>query len=333
MIYAKSGSSSLKATKHRPILITGSHRSGSTWVGKMVAASREVGYLQEPFHPCHDPGLFQASIDLFNIYIQDHNAARYEAATRNLLKFRYSPLARMAGPRGLRDAGASILFAACHFRYRLERRRPLLKDPLALFSAEWLADRFNAQVVVLVRHPAAFANSLAKANWRYPFDNLLKQPRLMEDHLSGFRRDIEHMVRHGDDIVGEAILIWRITHHVIAGYQRRRPDWLIFRHEDLSRDPVRSFAPIFQYLGLDYGVRVQQFIDDCTRFGNPVERPSEQWPAFARLDSRRNVNRWAERLSPLDIARVKEGTADVWHHFYDESDWPAHAPLQRVRAG
>jgi len=293
----------------------------------MLAGSREVGYLWEPMNPNHDPGLFEVAAEFPNTYIPDHDIAMYEAAFRNLLKFRYSPLASIARRRSLHDIKIALLFTAYHFRYRAERRRPLLKDPFALFSAEWIADRFNAQVVVVARHPAAFVNSLVKANWRYPFVHFLKQPRLIEDHLSLFRPDIERMVRQGDDIVGEGVLLWRITHHVIERYRRTRPDWLYVRHEDLSRDPVRCFAPMFGHLGIDYTRRIQRFIDRRTRPGNPIERTGETWPAYAPLDSRSNVDRWATRLSRQDIARVKEGTVDVWPHFYAERDWSAQVPL------
>ena len=34
----------------RPILVTGSHRSGSTWLGQMIGASDAVGYIHEPFN-------------------------------------------------------------------------------------------------------------------------------------------------------------------------------------------------------------------------------------------------------------------------------------------
>ena len=34
----------------RPILVTGSHRSGTTWTDKMLALSSQVVYFQEPFN-------------------------------------------------------------------------------------------------------------------------------------------------------------------------------------------------------------------------------------------------------------------------------------------
>jgi LPS sulfotransferase NodH len=47
----------------KPILVTGSHRSGSTWVGTMLATSPSVGYVQEPFSLNHRPGIFSAKFD------------------------------------------------------------------------------------------------------------------------------------------------------------------------------------------------------------------------------------------------------------------------------
>src|SRR3954447_1155356 len=34
----------------RPILVTGSHRCGSTWGGRMIASPPRVGYVGEPFN-------------------------------------------------------------------------------------------------------------------------------------------------------------------------------------------------------------------------------------------------------------------------------------------
>ena len=40
----------MSSRRARPILVTGSHRSGSTWVGKMIASHPRVAYVEEPFN-------------------------------------------------------------------------------------------------------------------------------------------------------------------------------------------------------------------------------------------------------------------------------------------
>jgi hypothetical protein len=43
-----------------PILVTGAHRTGTTWVGKMLAASPQVAYISEPLNVWHRPGVLRA---------------------------------------------------------------------------------------------------------------------------------------------------------------------------------------------------------------------------------------------------------------------------------
>jgi hypothetical protein len=37
-------------TSARPIVVTGTHRAGTTWVGEMISKSPEVTYIHEPFN-------------------------------------------------------------------------------------------------------------------------------------------------------------------------------------------------------------------------------------------------------------------------------------------
>jgi len=68
--------------------------------------------------------------------------------------------------------------------------RLILKDPIAALSSDWLAGNFELEVVVLVRHPAAFAASLKRLNWRHPFEHFLQQEMLMERYLDPYRAEI-----------------------------------------------------------------------------------------------------------------------------------------------
>ena len=43
-----------------PILVTGAPRSGSTWVGNVLALDKRTGYVHEPFNKWCPPGLCRA---------------------------------------------------------------------------------------------------------------------------------------------------------------------------------------------------------------------------------------------------------------------------------
>ncbi|MBC6456279.1 MAG: hypothetical protein GDA43_26550 [Hormoscilla sp. SP5CHS1] len=70
----------------KPILVTGAHGSGTTWVGSMIAQSPSVGYINEPFHLNHRPGS-RAKFDYWFTYITDENGANIETSIQDTLNF------------------------------------------------------------------------------------------------------------------------------------------------------------------------------------------------------------------------------------------------------
>ena len=156
------------------------------------------------------------------------------------------------GHPSLVDYRSGVYWARHCLAYRLRGVRPLLKDPIAVFSAEWLAETFGAQVVVLIRHPAAFADSLNRAGWNYDFSNFLRQPLLMERYLYRFADEIRAAAAQPMDILDQASLLWRAIYHTVYEYQQAHPAWYFVRHEDLSLDPIAEFRRLFGYLDLPF---------------------------------------------------------------------------------
>jgi LPS sulfotransferase NodH len=52
-----------------PILVTGTHRSGTTWLGKMLAADASTAYISEPLNVLHRPGVLRAEVRHWYQYI------------------------------------------------------------------------------------------------------------------------------------------------------------------------------------------------------------------------------------------------------------------------
>jgi hypothetical protein len=206
--------------------------------------------------------------------------------------------------------------------------RPLLKDPMALMSAEWLASRYQTHTIVLVRHPAAFASSLKRLNWHFPFGDFLGQPRLMEDYLEPFREDIEEFARTPPDVVTQAILLWRILHTMILRYRLKHPDWMFVRHEDLSGQPYEEFGKLFRALGLSFSGRAYRTIAEYTNQENPVEVEAGIVHQLRR-NSLGNIWNWSQRLSREEILRVRRGADDIARHFYSAADWSPPRPAFR----
>jgi hypothetical protein len=309
----------------RPILVTGCHRSGSTWVGQMIASHPGVGYVHEPFNPVYQPA---CPVTHQWHYVTAEDEARFVPYLRRQLALPQSWWREVrARPDARRLAGATVR-ALQAWRLRLAGARPLLKDPIALFSAEWLADTFGMEVVVVIRHPVAVAGSLKRLGSYFPFRCLLGQPRLLQAHLASFEDEIRRLQQRPPDVVEHAALTWRVLHHVILGYRLRRPDWVFVRHEDLSLHPVAEFRALLGRVGLDFPPRVKRVVEHFTGEGNAGDPPVGD----LRRDSRANLWNWTHRLTPAEVARVRAATEDLARVFYPEADWWAAPGRQRASA-
>jgi Sulfotransferase family len=301
------------------ILVTGSHRSGTGWVGQVLAASpMPIGYIWEPFSVLHRPGTCAARFAHWFPYVCTENEAEIHGPVAAMLEWRYAARDELGALRRPKDAARMARDA---YRYARNRRRgavPLLKDPIAVFSAEWLHQTFGTTPVLLVRHPAAFAASIKRLHLRHPFGDFLAQPLLMRDRLEPFRAEIERFAAREQDILDQAVLLWNIIHHALADYRARHPAWILVRLEDLSRRPIEEFHTLFDKLKLPRDAGVDALVRATSGSSNPAEAST---PDSIRRDSRSHIWNWKRGLSTDEVRRVREGTEAIADGFYGADDW------------
>lgn len=303
----------------RPILVTGGHRSGTGWVGRMLSATPEprVGYIWEPFNLQARRGMCAVPFPYWFFLVDDSNGDAHRAALADTLAFRYRPLAELRSIRSSKDAGRFVQDWIRTERLRRGRARALMKDPIALFSAEWLADTFGMRVTVLTRHPAAFANSLLRRNWGHPFDHFVLQPRLMEQ-LSSFADQIHAFAAREQPLLDQTILLWNVINHRVDEYRTRRPGWTFARLEDVSMDPASWFRAEYERLGLRWTEAVHATIERHSAAGNPLESAD---PTSHVRDSRAAITTWKGQLTREQIRHIRSGTEAVASRFYGDEDW------------
>lgn len=302
-----------------PILVTGAHRSGTTWVGRMLAEARPAAYIHEPFHIHHHPGVCGAAFDRWFTCIRADNAAAFYEDIEKCINLHYNLAAEI---RAGNLPGQWRRIARQYVKYILYRTtgaRAVIKDPLALFSAEWLAATFNMKVVVMIRHPAAFAGSLKKAGWSHPFHHFLAQPLLMQNYLEEFRDEIAWFAKAEQPIMDQAAFLWKLTNSVVLRLKRIYPEWIFVRHEDVSREPAICFKDIFTRLSLPWSSRLERIISYHSRPGNPVE----QIPGGNMIvrDSSANIQAWKTRLTQGEVQRIHDAVKDLSGCFYCEDEW------------
>jgi len=303
-----------------PILITGAHRTGTTWVGKMLTASGQAAYISEPLNVLHRPGVMLKPVRYWYTYICSENEGEYFSSLSDTLRFRYytwEEIKSLRSPKGLLRMGRDW---SSFLSSRLLEKRPLLKDPFAVFSAPWFSNKLSCAVVITIRHPAAFVSSLKRLNWPFNFTELLSQPLLMRDWLESFRSDMEKLRNKPDEIINTSSMLWRVIYSVVKEFQEQHPEIRIVRHEDLSANPLLGFQKLYDDLDLEFSARVRHAITDSSNTDNPKELRRTKKHSV-NLDSRSNIANWKHRLDSNEISQIRDLTEDLYTSFYPDIAW------------
>jgi len=303
-----------------PILVTGAHRSGTTWVGKMIAASPEVAYISEPLNVHHRPGVLRVPTKNWYTYICEENQANFLPAFQDTIRFHYHSWLELGSLRSFKDVGRMLRDLSWFAGGRFRRAHALLKDPFAVFSAPWFAETLGCQIVIVVRHPLAFVSSLKRLNWDFDFRNLLAQPLLMRDYLEPFHDEMKASLVTPKDIIAQGSLLWRMVYTVVAEFRELYPKFWVVHHEDLSYQPEVEFRQLYADLGLAVTPKVRQALVNSSQSGNPEELSKRKVHAV-NLDSRANLTNWKKRLTDEESQRIRVLTMDIAEKFYSVESW------------
>src|SRR3989339_1293252 len=274
----------------KPILIAGLHRSGTTWLAKMLSLPWEVKYISEPFNPNTGLKVFTD----WMVYISEANQAKYlpeiEKPFKFRGKFRFNLPALKYWATGL----------------VLGQKRVLIKGVGgAVYSAEWLVKNFDLEMLGIIRHPAAFYASLKRMNWRFDFNNLLKQDDLMKDYLSPFK---DKMEKKDMSFAEEAGLLWLVVNYVLDIYVTRNSNWILVRHEDLSANSVDQYQELYRRFGLDFTPQIEKAIRVHSGAGNVSDVSDYKKALILKRDSKSIVKNWQKHLSAGEVEIIRNIT-------------------------
>lgn len=312
----------LGSDRPKATLITGAPRSGTTWIGRVLAESPSLYYIHEPFNPHTKMGRDIRNIPLHHhyTYIHDGNESEYYPGVKGIVESQYNWWYGILEARSKRDLVNIWKQYRTYSNYRSHHIYPLIKDPIAIVSAGWIARRFDVNVVTMIRHPAAFVASMKRLNWPFkPSNWALSQPELMRDYLEPFRDEMHELENSDSDIIEQASLLWKVLNYIVLRYKDEHKDWIFLRHEDISRDPVQGFQSLYQSLGLNFTQEIRQIVEEYSGSANPSTAEGESRPI--KLNSKENIRNWEKQLSSVEIKRVRNIVEDVAKSFYTDADW------------
>lgn len=306
----------------RHILVTGSHRSATTFTAKILSLDSSLGYINEPFNV--DSGM--EGLKHWFQYIEEgmDDGGYYNELVHNLLtgnaSFKRTPYIRKQGL--FKNIAKYFLKSKSNYLYKLAtinplKNRYLIKDPIACLSSLYLSTKYHMDVVMLIRHPASFCASIKRLNWRFDFNEFKSQPLLMDHYLGDILNghDISSL-----NIVTEAALVWKCLYTVLFDFIENDKSIIAIKHESVSQNPVKEFRHLYNRLGLHYNDKVERKIIDLTSSSNIVMPENNIAHEFKR-SSKLISSAWKKSLTQQEVDTIYQITSDLSASYYADSEW------------
>jgi hypothetical protein len=280
------------ADLRKSILVAGTARSGTTWLGDLIASQIPSRILFEPFNP-----------DL----VPEYRGFRYlqymRPGTENP---EFYAFARKVFSGEIRNRWIDHQNERVHSEYRL------IKEIRINLALKWLHDNFpEVRIVFLLRHPCAVVSSRMELGWATDKDiePFLSQADLVNDYLG---QHLE-LIRNAKMEEEKHAIIWSIS-NLVPLEQFMPGELKIVYYENLCTQPEIELPSLFASIGQKYeSPRLDQ-----------INEPSQTTRiSSAVVSGRDKVTHWKKKLSPAQIDTILRVVESFGlNHLYADSSLP-----------
>jgi len=283
------------------ILITGSTRSGTTYLGQLLALNTNFIYLWEPFQvglkERNPNGVFdywfeflekdshkeEIVLEYLKHYAKLNKYDFLRLRTRNFEKLKFE----------IKNIQKKF-FSNFNHNYSY-----IIKDPIAFYSAEWLYRHLkDLKVIVMIRNPISIIESYKRLNWDIGFIEIKRQDNLLKQFPKEYSSLIERYTNGKVDIVEKGILYWKIIYKKVLEYQEKYANrWLFIKLEDLAQNEDQNMKTIVDFCQIEH----------------PIIKKvkNEKWLKNASVSSKKRE----KILKPKEIDKIINATYDIARNF------------------
>lgn len=304
-----------------PIIVAGSGRSGTTWIGNTLAAAAGAFSIFEPLAPwgvapastqhrvVGVPGTYLPRYGDFpeweQLWTDIFNGAASNAWTRQDWRYVPEPLSRW-------KTAEKAAYRLVGFRHPIQvrlARRPLVKAIYSNLMLPWLARVHTFRTVYIVRHPCAVVASRLRLRWPNNLDGVFDQPHLIQDYLEPYR-DVLH---DATGPVERMAVLWCVEN--LIPLRNWDPSWILACYEYLTDTPVEEFDRLVSALDLPYPKAARRAASRIASTAGP---------------SAGKLTPWHAELSEDDGDRVLQICEQFGLDFYGRSFKPLYHPVERA---
>lgn len=267
------------------IAVCGTHRSGTTLVGNLLAADRRTIQIVEPFSPAFGID----TVDRWFVFA-DSCGSKFRSTIDGFLAakqvhFRASASRRERLAHWIKPPRMQRAFAAARL---VHPDRLIIKDPFLALAGQYLIDHHKFRIVYTVKHPGAFYASLLRVGWIHlPLEDLVMQGALDAGVAAG-----------ATSMAARAAVFWNtINGHALAVKRKSPGSVSIWCHDAFCYAPLDETARVARELGIEFSQAMRRAVIRASS-GDIVTPPAGTIHALVR-NSRALSNAWRE-VVPAD---------------------------------
>jgi hypothetical protein len=257
----------------RSILVAGTGRSGTTWLGDLITSQISCRVMFEPFNP-----------DLVSEY-SGYNYFQYmRPADEDQVLHEF---ARKVLSGEIRNRWVDHKNEQIFPEYRI------IKEIRANLLLKWLHDRFpEVPILFIMRHPCAVVLSRMELGWATDADiePFLSQPDLVTDHLASHLE----LIRNARTDVEKHAIIWCVS-NLIPLKQFEPGSLKIVYYEKLCTQPEIELSTILDLIGKER----RQLLSE--KFDRPSQTTRETSAVVTGADK---ISSWKRKLDASQIERI-----------------------------
>jgi len=292
------------------LLVTGMHRSGTTFVGKILSESPEVVSLHEPFN--REFGI--SGVDV--VYPSDLNdCLRGQIGQVLTLNFKVTRVA--PGDSFLKSIARGFVGGRTNIdKYKAkwqifkstEIKTLIIKDPFLILNCAQLADGFGISSVVTLRHPVAIWRSIRRMNWVFDFEKFANEVIVKRyTHLT--RIEINKLSE-----VEKFSYLYLILYSSALEASKVSNMIHLVKHEDICINPIDMFSNMATKVDIKFTDSMRQLVYQKTS-SDKAQYDNDKLHNFDR-DSKALAWSWCDAEYSEEEDIIREICGDIVDELY-----------------
>ncbi|MEO8355905.1 MAG: sulfotransferase domain-containing protein [Chloroflexota bacterium] len=271
--------------KGPPVLILSYPRSGSSWVGKILATSPGAAYLREPITQQY-------------MFIQ---GGKFALADVDNDPSAFSIYRQLSDPafQGIPPRHAQTVHNLQDFFYSQRTKKRLIIKEVNPRATRFYCERYKPKVLLLLRHPAAVALSFYQLGWIDSPDVQIDTGNPTDNEWRRFGYTYGTLMHNSIETLKE------YGNHEIVIYR------------NLAADPQNGFRKLFNALDLEVPANYDDVIRKYCYSSKTIQERGE-----VERTSSNMIFKWRNELSQQQVSDLQSGFMRSKLEYYrDEHEW------------